>query len=596
MRNLMPSRSVVLILLGVACACEPTITPSQVETLQRWTFSRATWATANYEVSRDGALALGFVGFGHRSERQLIDLSTGQSDRARLPADFYRVVGVRFYGEDKIAWFGERGDHLGWFLEGPNGLVSSPVPLKRPRWSPDGSRIADRGGNELLIISLPEEVTRYRFDGNVLGAAWSPDGRLVYPLIWREEEGSGALFRLELESGEVGLIKEPLDIVRRGPSPGISSDGRILYIELASPGAPDPEARHDPSADRDLDIYQLDLETGQLRVVVNDPGDDFFPIVADGWLYWTHNDYSSSVVLVPDSGGRSRALVDDGALPYWHPNSRRLGFTYRGSWLADWALNFDAAFVDLDENAYPVSSSVPIIVGYHEDFTPVWSPDGEWFAYHSHRSDHPVSHYSAEGSTDDIYLRRPQASQEDEIRLTDFGWEVGNPDWSPDGRKLVFTSWSREAEGLGEAWVVTIDPATGESIRAEKLVVPEGIGSVSEVRWSPAGELALLEDLEGSRRALWIMSETGSWAERLWEFDNGRLAGFDWTPDGKSIVFSAPFEDRMQLFRIPRSGGEPERLSTDEANLTNPQVSPDGRWIACTRVDHSKELRRMKLK
>ncbi|MGD2122936.1 MAG: hypothetical protein PVJ76_14380 [Gemmatimonadota bacterium] len=313
----MPSRSLVLILLGAACVCgcEPTITPSRIETLHRWTFSGATWATANYEVSPDGALALGFVGSGPQVERQLIDLSTGQSDLARLPADFDRIVGARFYGEDQIAWFGERGDQLGWFLEGPNGLVPSPSPLKRPRWSPDGSRIADRGGNELLIVSLPEEVTRYRFDGNVLGAAWSPDGRLVYPLIWREEEGSGTLFRLELESGEIELIKDPPDIVHRGPSPGISSGGRLLYIELASSGTPDPEARFDPYADRDLDIYQLDLETGQLRGVVDDPGDDVFPIVADGWLYWTHNDYRSSVVLIPASGGQSRAVVDDGGMP-----------------------------------------------------------------------------------------------------------------------------------------------------------------------------------------------------------------------------------------------------------------------------------------
>jgi Tol biopolymer transport system component len=92
------------------------------------------------------------------------------------------------------------------------------------------------------------------------------------------------------------------------------------------------------------------------------------------------------------------------------------------------------------------------------------------------------------------------------------------------------------------------------------------------------------------------MSETGSGAEKLWEFLVGPRGGLDWTPDGMNIVFSALFEDRMQFFEISRSGGQPRRLSADQANLIHPQVSPDGRWIACTRVDHSKELRRMKLK
>ena len=92
------------------------------------------------------------------------------------------------------------------------------------------------------------------------------------------------------------------------------------------------------------------------------------------------------------------------------------------------------------------------------------------------------------------------------------------------------------------------------------------------------------------------MSEAGSGAKKLWEFFVGSRGGLDWTPDGLHIVFSALFEDRMQLFEIPRSGGQPRRLSDDHANLMGPQVSPDGRWIACTRHDLSKELRRVKLK
>ena len=74
----------------------------------------------------------------------------------------------------------------------------------------------------------------------------------------------------------------------------------------------------------------------------------------------------------------------------------------------------------------------------------------------------------------------------------------------------------------------------------------------------------------------------------------GPRGGLDWTPDGMNIVFSALFEDRMQLFEISRSGGQPRRRSADQA--TRSSGFPDGRWIACTRVDHSKELRRMKLK
>jgi hypothetical protein len=49
----------------------------------------------------------------------------------------------------------------------------------------------------------------------------------------------------------------------------------------------------------------------------------------------------------------------------------------------------------------------------------------------------------------------------------------------------------------------------------------------------------------------------------------------------------------MQLFAIPAGGGMPRRLTSGAAHLLHPQVSPDGRWIAATRLVHTIQVRRM---
>jgi Tol biopolymer transport system component len=142
---------------------------------------------------------------------------------------------------------------------------------------------------------------------------------------------------------------------------------------------------------------------------------------------------------------------------------------------------------------------------------------------------------------------------------------------------------------------VTINPSNGKPVRVERLPLPDPIKNATGESWSPKGdEIAFEERTEGNGRILWVVSTDGKRAEKLAEYTSSTYGNLDWTPDGKTIVYGALAGERLQIFAVPCSGGLPWQLTNDPANLMHPQVSPDGRWIACTRISQSKEIRRLK--
>jgi uncharacterized protein (TIGR02246 family) len=286
-------------------------------------------------------------------------------------------------------------------------------------------------------------------------------------------------------------------------------------------------------------------------------------------------------------------------LPSWRPDGRALGFSYGGFRAGDWVLNWEGGLVEIDTAGRPSGPARPTITGLHEDFAPVWSPRGSWIAYHSHRSTTPTVLYAGPGTTDAIWLRRVDREEDEpavEIRLTDGEREVGPPEWSPDGTRIVFTAALPAGErGRSYAAVVTIDTITGQTMGQARF--PLGpIHGAERLAWSPVSDEIAIQAMESpGRHAIWLVRADGADPRRLVRYETHTYSGVDWTADGKTILYSAIVDGRMQLFAIAAAGGMPTQLTRDEWSVLHPTVSPDGRLVAATRIRNRKAILRRPL-
>jgi hypothetical protein len=543
-----------------------------------------------FQPSADGRRAV--YGAGVRS--RLYDLTTGKEDNGAWHDAMEQVRAGAFEPDGGLARLGAVSGETGWYVKRDGRLTRLSIPPRSlPRWSPKRSLLAHFVPGE-TAISIDDSASSktVQMDGAVNGLGWTPTGEALFAIVLHDD-GLSSLEKITVD-GEVTVVRPNLDASPFFNSIAFSADGNSVYLALAGTTAPDVAVRHDPEAPhRDLDIYALDIPSGELRLVVQAPGDDCCPFVAGGDLYWTHNDPAAEVVVFPLSGGDPHAVADHGFLPRWSPDGRQIAFTRGYHRLSDYGLDMDGWIVGVDQSGAVASPARAWITGFGEDMGPVWSPDGRWVAYHSHRSATAVPLYESPGRTDDEWLM--SANGGPEIRLTDFGFEVGPPDWSPDGRHVLFDSWDKDGvPRFAKPWIVTIDPASGRALGASRMPLPATVAGVSCEAWSPRGdEIAFVERIDDVRRALWVSRPDGTGAQKLVDFQSYTIGGVTWTPDGKDLLYGGLADDRMQIFTVPRAGGQARQLTHGAANMMHPSVSPDGRLVAASRIAWRKELRRM---
>ncbi len=134
---------------------------------------------------------------------------------------------------------------------------------------------------------------------------------------------------------------------------------------------------------------------------------------------------------------------------------------------------------------------------------------------------------------------------------------------------LVFT------QGFGDAAEIAVLNANGEGYR----LLTQNTWYDGEPDWSPDGTRIVFESARAGNRDLVIISADGENSQQLTSSPVSELHP-DWSPDGLLVVFEASDGQDSELYLIDTVGGAPVRLTDNNHDDRAPQFSPDGRWIA----------------
>jgi len=189
------------------------------------------------------------------------------------------------------------------------------------------------------------------------------------------------------------------------------------------------------------------------------------------------------------------------------------------------------------------------------DEWPSWSPDGRKIAFTSDRD-----------GNEEIYVMNADGT--DEVNLTKNSAEDVLSSWSPDGKRIVFTS-TRDVN-----WEVYVMDSDG----ANQVSLTNNPADDGNPAWSPDGKRIAFYSKRDGNFDIYIMNADGTGQVNLTN-NPATDSRPSWSPDSKKIAFASNRDGNQEIYVMNADGTNPMNLTKNPAGDHLPSWSPDGKKI-----------------
>jgi TolB protein len=204
----------------------------------------------------------------------------------------------------------------------------------------------------------------------------------------------------------------------------------------------------------------------------------------------------------------------------------------------------------------------PLTPAGQTSLSPVWSPDGQRFAYTALGNGRGgVNVQPLAGGTG---IQAPGTASA--LNIT--------PAFSPDGRLLAYAHSDESGTDIYLANLV-------DRCCAQRLTVGRYADNLSPT-FSPDGRRIAFVSTRAGPPQIYVMAADGTDQELLAPFDYGATGASnapEWSPDGANVVFHREVTGSPQIFLVDATGRRVRQVTSSGRN-EDPTWAPDGRHIA----------------
>jgi Tol biopolymer transport system component len=145
-------------------------------------------------------------------------------------------------------------------------------------------------------------------------------------------------------------------------------------------------------------------------------------------------------------------------------------------------------------------------------------------------------------------------------------------DLSPDGRRVAA---HRHEGGGGDLWIVEIGQTT-----PTRFTFDASQDNSTPV-WSPDGTRIAFSSHRNGKSGIYLKSADNSRGEEMLFESDAPVTPMSWSPDGATLVYRVLDPSTAgDVWMLPLADRKPVAVVVTPADERNPQVSPDGKWIA----------------